>query len=72
VTTALATITAWTKRHGLTTTEKREPGVQGYRLMVTDENGYVADLWIVDGDLVEAATMSGAYEGGEFLELIGG
>ena len=68
--TATDTITAWTKRHGLVATEKRDASVQGHRLLITDENGYVADLWIVDGDLVEASTMHGAYDGEDFLAMI--
>lgn len=64
------TINAWTKRNGLTATERIDPLSEGHYLMVTDENGYVAELWIVGADLIEAATMSGKYDGAEFLAMI--
>jgi hypothetical protein len=67
----LTTLRAWAKKNGLDMREKAfDRTEQGVRFSVTDENGYVAELWIVDARLVEAATMHGAYDGEDFLAMI--
>lgn len=69
--TDLSTIRAWAAKHSLEIRDLPfDRTEQGVRMRVTDADGYVAELWIVDGALAEAATMHGAYDGEDFLAMI--